>query len=248
MSNNIWVAFGTLPDGSDQDGVQSSIQRALSYLTEQDQSAFRKKFKEQSGNEHHALHTFRELLAGVFMSQQGYTLHYEPNIDGLTPDWLFTRDGQDKFIADVVNFHVERTIEAQIDRALEEGQTWFGAIPDQTQRLHSSLWGKAGKYKNLASQKDVPYVVFIFGWFSAPVQSDQIEECLLHEHGLFYDYPTLSGVYHMYERGNYFYDMAAGYRFDYYANPKASCPAPRLMNGALPYRFPTCSAQPKRAE
>jgi hypothetical protein len=248
MADNIWAAFGTLPVGDHENSVQSSIPRALSHLCEQDQSTFRKKFSEQSGNNHQAMHTFRELLVGVFMAQQEYKPRYEPNIDGLTPDWHFQRGGQDEFIADVVNFHVERKIEAQIDRALDEGQTWSGTIPDQVQRLHSSLWKKAGKYKNLAAEKGVPYVVFSFGWMNAIVQSHQLEECLLHAGGLFHDYPTLSGVYHMYEKGHCLFDRNAGYRFDYYPNLKATYLARWLTNGALPYRFPARSDQPKRLE
>ncbi len=243
-SNSTWAAFGTLP-GGDEDSVQSLIPRALGYLSEQDQTTFRKKFSEQSEDDHQAMHTFRELLVGVFMARQEYTPRYEPNIGGLKPDWHFQSDGQDEFIADVVNFHVERKVEARIDRALNEGQMWSGVIPDQLQRLHSSLWDKASKYKNLATQKGVPYVVFIFGWMSAVVQSHQVEACLLLADGLFHNYPTLSGVYHMYEKGDYrLRDSTAGYRFDYCANPKATYPAPWLTNGALPYRFPACSDQP----
>jgi hypothetical protein len=241
MSNNTWAAFGTLTGANDENSVQSSIPRALSYLSERDQSTFRKKFSEQSVNEHQAMHTFRELLVGVFMVQQGHLARYEPIIDGLTPDWRFQRDGCGMFIADVVNLHVERDIEAQINQALDQGHAWFGAIPDQSQRLHSSLWDKAIKYKNLAAKKSVPYVVFIFGWTTAVVQSQQIEQCLLHAEGLFRVYPTLSGVYHMYERGNCLQDRTAGYRFDYYPNPTATYPAGCLANGALPYGFPSNS-------
>jgi hypothetical protein len=269
MSNNTWAAFGILP-GRDEDSVQSSIPPALSYLCERDQRAFAKKFSEQSGNNDQAMHTFRELLAGAFMARQGYTPFYEPSIDGLTPDWLFRRAGQEEFIADVVNFHVARTIESKLERAFDEGQTWCGEIPDQSQRLHSSLWEKAGKYKNLAAQKSMPYVVFIFGWLNAIIEPDQVETCLVGAEGLFNDYTTLSGVYHMRERtyktkaeviciGTQMIlvpkerppsllDAEAGYCFDYYANPKASYPVRWLSNGALAYRFPACSDQPTQRE
>jgi hypothetical protein len=261
--SNTWAAFGTLPDESGENGVQATILRALSYLSERDQAAFRKKFKEQKEDEQQAMHTFRELLVGVFMAQQGYHLRYEPKIDGLTPDWHFQHDEWGAGIADVVNLHVERSIEQQIDGALDQGQTWSGAIPDQSQRLRGRLREKAEKYDNLAAQKSVPYVVFIFGWLNAVVESQQVEQCLLHADGLFTEFPTLSGIYHMRERMDKIHaelriigtqvivipkenppillDKESGYRFDYYANPKAIYPAGWLTSGALPYRFPVCS-------
>ena len=235
--SNIWATFGSLPRGTCEDGVQASIPRALTYLTTRDQNRFRKKFSEQAQDEHQVMHTFRELLVGVFMSRQGYAACYERNIDGLTPDWHFQREADDVFIADVVNLHVERRIETQIDRALQEGHTWSGEIPDQSQRLSSILWIKAGKYNQLAARKRIPYVVFIFGWREALVQSHQIEECLLQPEGVFQGYPTLSGVYHVDESGNYLYNQNAGYGFDYHANPIAAHPA-AWPNGTLPYRFP----------
>jgi hypothetical protein len=236
MSDYLWVAFGLAEDAGEW-GVQGAIQRGLTYFSEQDQKKFRRKFDSQRDDDHQAMHTFRELLVGVFMIQQGFKACYEPKIEGLTPDWLFERDGQERFIADLVNFHVEQKVELQIDRALAAGLSWCGELPDQSQRLHSSLWKKADKYNNLAARKTVPYVVFIFGWMTAVLQAHQVEVCL---DGLFADCPTLSGLFHMYERGNCLCDDTAGYRFGYYGNPKAIHPIDWLTNGVLPYQFPAC--------
>ena len=52
----------------------------------------------------------------------------------------------------------------------------------------------------------------------------------------------MSGVYHMYEKGDCRSDPAAGYRFGFYANPNATRPTPWLTNGVLPYRFPARQA------
>lgn len=273
MSNNIFVAFGKLPGGDGELGVQESILRALSYLSLRDQNAFRKKFSEQGGDEHQVMHTFRELLVGVFMAQQAYRPTYEPNIEGLTPDWHFQCDACGEFIVDVVNFHVEQKIEAQINGTLAAGNVWSGRIPDQSQRLFSSLWKKASKYKGLATEKTVPYVVFIFGWMNAVVESSQVEHCLLHAEGLFHDYPSLSGVYFMYETSskistevfcmgekivilegikerilNLLEDKDRGYCFDYYPNSSAKYPAPSLKNGRLPYGFSSFANRPNAAE
>src|SRR5215467_7423288 len=113
MAKNVWAALGIRPGTEDETSVQACIERALSYLSEVDQKAFRRKFREQAGDEHQVMHTFRELLAGVFIARQGFSPRYEPKIAGLTPDWHFRREGGGEFIADVVNFHIDKKIEAE---------------------------------------------------------------------------------------------------------------------------------------
>lgn len=55
---------------------------------------------------------------------------------------------------------------------------------------------------------------------------------------LFDEYPTLTGVYHMDQRGNCLVDASAGYTFDYYENKAPAFPSPSLASGVLPYLFP----------
>jgi len=231
-----WAAFGTLADEDGKNGVQATIPRALSYLSQRDQRIFLRKFKDQLSDEQQVMHTFRELLVGVFMTQQGHNPSYEPVVDGLTPDWRLGQDGA--ALVDVVNFHVERAVEEQIDRTLEKGLFWEGIIPDQSLRFRCSLRGKAGKYDNLVAQKQVPYVVFVYEWRHAVIERALVPEWLLRADGIFEEFPALSGVFHMYERGDCRIDLSAGYRFDYYANPKAVHPAVGLACGSLPYTFP----------
>jgi hypothetical protein len=240
MSKRVWAALGTMPGEDDERGVQACIPRALTYLSEQDQGSFRKKFREQHGDEQQAMHTFRELLAGVFMARQRFTPRYEPQINNQTPDWHFQRDGVGEYFADVMNFHIDNKIEAEQKRALEgEGVcVWCDRMPDNSNRLYPSIQTKASKYKNLTLQNGVPFVVIVYGLFTACLLPHEVEACLWQSDGLFNGYPTLSGVYHMGEHGDCRVDAGAGYRFDYYANPKASYPAPWLPNGALPYLFP----------
>ena len=114
---------------------------------------------------------------------------------------------------------------------------------------------KASKYQNLANQTGLPYVMIVHGLFTACLDSGEVEKCILPSDGLFAEYSDLSGVYHMYERtykgrlqvwwdgtkmnmhadpGD-LRDPEAGYRFDFYANPKATRPTLWLTNGLLPY-------------
>ncbi len=118
MSKKVWAALGTGTGGDDEKTVQACINRALTYLSPQDRGAFQKKFREQVSDEHQVMHTFRELVAGMFAARQGFTPRYEPEIEGLTPDWHFRRNGEGEFVADVLNFHIDKKIEAEQDKAL----------------------------------------------------------------------------------------------------------------------------------
>jgi hypothetical protein len=138
MEKNVLTALGTSDTSDDEISVQACIDRALTYLSQVDQRAFRKKFREQVGDDHQVMHTFRELLAGVFVAKQGFSPRYQPAIEGLTPDWLFQREGEGEFIADVVNFHIDKKVEAEQDKALAGPglQLWCDWMPDNSHRLY----------------------------------------------------------------------------------------------------------------
>ena len=217
--------------------INVAIHQSLSYLSERDAGAFRKKFRRQRGDEQQFLHSFRELLAGVFVARQGYEPQYEPEIDGLTPDWHFTPgDGRPSFIADVLNFHIDRKIEIVQDRVLQNGDIWCDWVPDNSRRLYQAIQAKAGKYKGLASQKGLPFVVFVYGWFTACVEADEIKDCLYPAGGLFDLYPALTGVYH-------FEGVNGCYTFAYYGNANPHFPNFRLDSGTLPVPIPPWSRQ-----
>jgi hypothetical protein len=236
--SKVWMAYGLMPGEETETSAERCFDRALTYLSQRDQSKLLKKKREQINDNDQIMHTLRELLAGAFMAQQGHALLYEPNIDGLTPDWQFQREGECEFIADVVNFHIDCAIEDRQTRVLDDRGVWCGWMPDVTLRLYETIQKKASKYKNLAEKRRLPYIVIVFPWLSAGVFPAEVERCILPSDGLFNDYPTLSGVYHMYEKGNCKIDSNAGYRFDYYANAKASYLGNCLANGSLTYRFP----------
>src|SRR5262245_38405030 len=226
MSDKSQAMFGAMPGGDDEISAPACMERALTYLSEQDQRKFRKEFDSRAGDEEHLQHTFRELLAGAFLARQGFTPRYTPLINGQTPDWHFKREGVGEFIAEFRNFQSPNKIRDEQKRALEgEGvRAWCGWVPDNTDRLWQSMLSKASKYKNLAIQTALPYVVIVHGLFTACLVRGEVEACILQADGLFADYPDMSGVYHMHEQGSCISDPTAGYRFDFYANPNATRP------------------------
>ena len=123
---------------------------------------------------------------------------------------------------------------------MSKGIAWCGDIPDPRLRLYQSIQNKAAKYKSITVEKGLPFVVFVYPCFSAFVHPTEVKACLLAEDGLFRDYPTLGGVWHIDEGGNFLTDTSAGYRFKYHENPWATCLAPKLKDNALPYRIPPC--------
>src|SRR5262245_52927591 len=82
--------------------IDLTIRQALDCLSEADARAFRRKFREQRHDDQQFMHTFRELLAEVFVARQGFEPHYEPELDGLTPDWRFDATDRPAFLGDVV--------------------------------------------------------------------------------------------------------------------------------------------------
>src|SRR5262245_2994570 len=179
-------------------GTDPNIRRALTSLSSADRQKFRKAFRDQADDKPQLLHTSRALFAGVFMVRQGYGAEYERSLGGQTPDWYFTgRDGRPDFFAEVVNFHLTLEIEANINWACERTGGWCGWLPNNEHRLYPSIQGKAAKYKALAAETGLPFVVFVYGLFDAFVQLREVEACLLPAaDGLFRLYPTLTGAYY----------------------------------------------------
>jgi hypothetical protein len=70
MSENVWAMFGTMPNSDDEISAPACMERALTYLSDQDQRKFRKEFENRAGAEEQVQHMFRELLAGVFVASR----------------------------------------------------------------------------------------------------------------------------------------------------------------------------------
>jgi hypothetical protein len=279
MPDSIWALFGTMPGRDEEISPAACMERALTYLSDQDQGRFRKEFANRAGDEEQMQHMFRELLAGAFMARRRFIPRYAPDINGQTPDWHFKSEGVGEFFAEFRNVQSPEKIRVELARALDQNgpRLWHGTMSENTNRLWSAMLSKASKYKKLANGMGLPYVLIVHGLFTACLDAGEVEKCILPSDGLFAEYPDLSGVYHMYERApidpkslsfdqlqklcglnpsnpdefeqimkplaaQALSDSAAGYRFAFYANPKATRPATWLTNGLLPYRFPARGA------
>ncbi len=217
--------------------LPANMRNGPKYLNDQDRRAFLRKLHRQTGDKRQLAHTRLELIPGVFGARMGFLPRYEPNMEGQTPDWLFlAQESNAYFFADVLNFHMNQSIERKIEEAMQAGQSWGGDLPASEDRLHWPLKEKAAKYRELADRVSLPFVVFIYGWFESFLHPKEVECCLMSsEWGIFKDYPQLSGVYH--------FDDAVpvgqnpGYHFCFYANPIASRPL-NLADGFVPVPIP----------
>ena len=200
--------------------INAMIYQCFELLSEADARVFVKKFNEQRKDVHQVMHTFRELLAGAFVAGQGFQPEYEPDIDGQTPDWRFLdRSGGRSFIMDVA------------------GQIWSGWLKPKTERLYSSLGGKAAKYKNLVENHRCPYVISIHPLFAAYLTTDHIRDCTSPPDGIFPHYREVSGILVFEESGIPFSPArTAAYRFTYLANPFGANPL-TISEGGIPVPF-----------
>jgi hypothetical protein len=220
--------------------LPANIRNGLKYLSGSGAQTFLKKFRKQSKDRRQVAHTMIELIPGVFGARMGFAPEYEPKMEGQTPDWLFfDPEAKPRFFGDVLNFHLNDSLEKKMGARIQTYGWWDSDLPPSEKRLYSSITEKAGKYKELANRVDLPFVVFVYGWFEAFLYPMEIKFCLKGQsYKLFQDYPQLSGVYH--------FDDAApvgpeevnpGYRFHYYANPDASRPL-ALADGLVPLPIP----------
>jgi len=81
--------------------------------------------------------------------------------------------------------------------------------------LYDRLLGKNQSYKTLVEENNTPYVIALFGEFTAAVNLDELKSCLFDQKvGLFTLYRTLSGVL-------FFEENAGSYIFTYLRNANA---------------------------
>jgi hypothetical protein len=219
--------------------LPATIRNGLKYLCAQDEQTFLRKLREQSDDPRLSAHTRIELIPGVFAAIIGLVPQYEPKLEGQRPDWLFLdKEAKPYFFGDVINFHMNDSIEKRIDEAMEAGHPWGGELPDSRTRLYSSLQKKVVKYKELADAVALPFVPFLYGWFDAFLHPKEVESCLRNlEWGLFGEYPQLTGVYHFDDaipvgRGC----VNPGYHFHFYRNPEVS--GLTLEDGLVPVPIP----------
>ena len=207
--------FGRLA-GSDQ--INARIYACLGRLHSSDVNNFVRKFRQDSDAQR--FHTYRELLFGAYAIECGWNLRYEHRVGGKTPDWVLrTANSVVTEIVDVVTLHQRYDIDADISRGLGMNGIWTGWITVPPEHVFSKIEAKATQYSSLVKELGVPYVVAVFGEFTASINLLDVEHVLYDFHGgLFRNRPTLAGVI-------LFREKRGAYEFTYYPNRDAIHPS-----------------------
>jgi hypothetical protein len=206
------MKFGVLAGNSH---LNSRIYEMFEDIDASDVLQFVKKFKSERNEQR--FHTFRELIIGSQFRKQGLNLRYGQRLRGKTPDWVLIDNTQQVCeLLDVVSLHQRREVEADMMSSVSAGQVWSGWITIPPDHIYSKIEQKANAYAALAAGLKKPYVVCLFGEFTASVDPDEVEHVLYHHHGgAFSRLPTLSGVV-------YFVESSGSYHYSYYPNHNAS--------------------------
>jgi hypothetical protein len=140
----------------------------------------------------------------------------ESKIDTKTPDWsIFGETSTLSGIVELTNFHADKKTEDVITQQLKTEGFWVGSIPPNIRRLDDKIKEKVIAYKALIEKYKVPYVIAVFGEFTADVDFDELNECLFNkESGIFVLYPAVSGVLFSEE-------YSGQYHFQYLRNQKS---------------------------
>jgi hypothetical protein len=197
--------------------VNDMIYRCLEYISDEDVKRFLREFKAKAEDELQLRHIFRELILGAYLVSTGLLAEYERRVDTKTPDWsVLNQNSSLSCIVELVNFHLNKELEDEINSQLEAGRFWIGFQPPNDNRLYDRIDSKASSYKIIVEQFQIPYVIAVFGEFTASVNRDELDVCLFDaESGLFRLYPQVSGVL-------YFEELAGQYHFQYLGNPRPS--------------------------
>ena len=171
--------------------INAAIYKCFELLDEKDQRKFVKAFKNQPHGGDQVLNTFRELIMGAFLARHGFRVVHDHAIDGKTPDWSLLNDTPNPTgIVELVNYHGSD--------------------------LHQCLQRKCVAYRAEVERHDLPYAIGLFPNFFFPIDAEELTDCLLgEEHGLFLQYPEVSGLL-------YFEEFAGRYLFHYVRNPFAT--------------------------
>ena len=192
--------------------INESIYTCFELLSEREQKKFVKEFEEIPHSNIQIMHVFRELLLGAYFSAHGFSVENEPKIMGKTPDWSIVNSASTTAIVEMVYHHIDRGTEDNIISQKKAGKTvisyWPNGNDPDHQRLYSHIEQKAGKYKEIVTRLQVPYVVAVFVDFLAVIDDQEVKDYLMNgDAPLFTSYPDLSGVLHFEEsnRGSYYF-------------------------------------------
>jgi hypothetical protein len=217
--------YGQLADNKD---INSTIYRCFEHVEEEDAARFVKKFHDQQNDDKQALHTFRELILGSFMRINNIDAHYEKMIDGLLPEWsVYDENNKLSAIVELMNFHLDAHLERSLRQQKADIGMAFWIQKNHSPRLLFKIEEKVQKYRALARENALAFILAIYGDFAAGVAwKQELYPLLLEgEHAIFPRYPELSGLLHFDHSCNI-------YDFNYIRNDVARRPF-ALPNGKL---------------
>ena len=173
------MRFGQLAGTS---SINSRIYASLECIHPDDVASFVRKFRSEKGAQ--LYHTLHELTMGAELWRRGVPMRYERQIEGKTPDWSL-QDLADEVteIFDVTALHQRHTIEADMLHTLSRGEIWSGWISIPPDHIYSKIEQKAGPYANLVGRLGIPYVIGIFGEFTASIDPEELHCVLFSHHG-----------------------------------------------------------------
>ena len=119
-----------------------------------------------------ARHKFREFIPAYLLNLNGYSMQYEVQIDGKTPDWL---DNESRLLMESLTF--ER----------------YGTSPFRS-RIHSGAAEKCSKYSVIADHHFLSIVVAVYLDFLTGVDFEDCYEGRASFRPLFGQYPRLAGI------------------------------------------------------
>jgi hypothetical protein len=119
-----------------------------------------------------ARHKFREFIPAYVLNLKGYSLQYDVQLDGKTPDWL---DNGTRFMMESLTF--------------ERGGT--SPFPS---RVCSGAAEKCDKYSAIADDHSLSIVVAVYLDFLTSVDFEECYECRASFRPLFTQYQRLAGI------------------------------------------------------
>jgi hypothetical protein len=204
--------------------INARIYECLAVLHPSDVSTFVRKFRTESNEQR--FHTYRELILGHHLRNQGLNLRYGQRIRSVTPDWvLFSDDGDVSEILDVVSLHQRRATENAIAKTVASGRLWTGWSSIPADHIYSKIHAKARSYAELAAQLAIPYTIALFSEFFASLKAEEVRHVLHDLHGgVFAAVDTLSGLI-------FFREHSGRYEFTHFPNQTAACASIIVKHG-----------------
>lgn len=162
-------------------------------------------------------HTYRELILGAHLREKGVNARYEIKVGKKTPDWVvLDNEGSPIETVDVFTLHQRREKGDEMAGAFREGQIWSGWIGIPPDHIYRKLEEKGNIYAAEPEVMNLPYVLAVFGEFTASIEPREIEEVLYRHHGgVFSHSPAIAGVI-------YFRQTGGDYEYTYFPNANSN--------------------------